>query len=164
MNFAHLHLIVNHIPVIGLPIALLFLGFGLYKRNKELQRFSLFVLFAIAALVLPVYFTGEPGEEVVEHLPGVVKSIIETHEDAAFISLVLTLAAGLAAGAALFFQAHLTKSLLINFGVWAIAFVAVISLGYTANLGGKVRHTELRSNVDSQQVEGQSASDAGESH
>lgn len=43
MNFAHIHLLLNHIPVVGLPIALAFLGFGIFKRNKAVQQFSLVV-------------------------------------------------------------------------------------------------------------------------
>ena len=145
MNLAHVHLILNHIPVIGIPVALAFLAYGIYVKNQPSQRFALLVLFGLAAMVLPVYFTGEPAEEVVEHLPGVAESFIEAHEDAAMFSLVLTLITGVAAFVALWFQKDPKKSRLRNFGVMGIASLAVLSLLYTANLGGKVRHTELRS-------------------
>lgn len=145
MNLAHIHLILNHVPVIGIPVALAFLVYGIYVKNQQSQRFALLVLIGLASVVLPVYLTGEPAEEVVEHLPGVAESFIEAHEDAASFSLVLTLLAGAAAGIALWFQKDLQKSRLLNFGVIIIASLAVLSLLYTANLGGKVRHTELRS-------------------
>lgn len=148
MNFAHVHLIMNHIPVIGLPIALVFLGFGLYRRNNLMQRFSLLVLFGLAVMVLPVYLTGEPAEKVIEHLPGVTESFIEAHEDAALVSLILTLVTGVTAAIAFWFQKDEKKGRRANFVVIGIACLAVISLAYTANLGGKVRHTELRSNVE----------------
>lgn len=145
MNLAHIHLILNHVPVIGIPVALAFLVYGIYIKNEPSQRFALLVLIGLAAVVLPVYFTGEPAEEVVEHLPGVAESFIEAHEDAAIYSLVLTLMSGAAAFIALWCQKDPKKSRILNFGVMGIASLAVLSLLYTANLGGKVRHTELRS-------------------
>lgn len=145
MNFAHLHLIMNHIPFIGIPVALSFLAHGLWTKNAPTQRFSLLVLFGLAAMVLPVYLTGEPAEEVVEHLPGVAESFIEAHEDAAKFSLILTLATGALAFVALWFQKNESRRRLLNLGVMGIATLALLSLAYTANLGGKIRHTELRS-------------------
>lgn len=145
MNFAHIHLILNHVPIIGIPVALTFLVYGIYVNNQPSKRFALLALIGLAAVVLPVYLTGEPAEEVVEHLPGVAESFIESHEDAAMYSLVLTLLTGAVAFIALWFQKDPMKSRLLNFGVMAVASIAVLSLLYTANLGGKVRHTELRS-------------------
>lgn len=162
MNLAHLHLVLNHVPVLGIPVALVFLAYGINAKNQSSQRFALFVLIGLATMVLPVYFTGEPAEEVVEHLPGVAESFIEAHEDAAMFSLVLTLIAGTSAFAALWFQKDPNKSRLLNFGVLGIASLAVVSLLYTANLGGKVRHTELRSSVAAKpaaDVEGEKEND-----
>jgi hypothetical protein len=150
MNFAYLHLILNHIPIIGMPVALSFLAHGLWTKNASIQRFSLLVLFGLAVVVLPVYLTGEPAEEVVEHLPGVVESFIESHEDAAQFSLILTLATGAMALIALWFQKNELRRRLLNFAVMGIATLALLSLSYTANLGGKIRHTEFHSGVAAQ--------------
>jgi hypothetical protein len=144
MNFAHIHLILNHMPVIGIPGALLFLAIGLYQKNIGTQRTALFVLVGLAVLVLPVYFTGEPAEEVIEHLPGFAESFIEPHEDAAIFSLVLTLVTGVFAIVTLWFQKDPKKGSLLTKGTFAFGCLAVASLFYTANLGGQVRHTELR--------------------
>lgn len=147
MNFAYVHLVLNHIPVIGIPVALIFLAYGMYVKNQSAQKFALLVLFGLAAIVIPVYLTGEPAEELVEHLPGVGKSFIEVHEDAALFSLILTLVTGVAAFLALWFQRNPKQSRVVNFGVMGMALVAVLSLIYTANLGGKVRHTEFHSDT-----------------
>lgn len=145
MNFAYLHLIMNHIPLIGIPVALLFLAHGLWKNNTATRRFALLVLVGLAAMVLPVYLTGEPAEEVVEHLPGVAESFIESHEDAAKFSLILTLATGAFAFITLWFQKNGSVTRLLNLGVMGIATLALLSLAYTASLGGKIRHTEFSS-------------------
>lgn len=145
MNLAHIHLILNHVPVIGIPVALAFLLFGLFSRNRPTQYFALMILAALAAIALPVYFTGEPAEKAIGHLPGFAESFVEAHEDAALFSLIVTLAVGATAAGALWFQADEKKSRKLNFAVAAVACVAVLSLMYTANLGGLIRHTELRS-------------------
>lgn len=150
MNFAHLHLVLNHIPVIGIPVALSFLIFGLWAKNAPTQRFSLLILFGLAAMVVPVYLTGEPAEEVVEHLPGVMESLIEAHEEAAEVSLIMTLLSGVFAFVALWFQRNELIREWINLSVMCVASVALISLVYTANLGGKIRHSELRSGASAQ--------------
>lgn len=144
MSFGHLHLVLNHLPVIGIPLALLFLGYGTLGRNPGAQRFSLFVLLVVAAIAVPAFLTGEPAEELAEHLPGVGEAQIEPHEDAAKASLLLCLATGLAAAGTLWAgrKRHDMGALVAVTAV--LALLATASLGYTANLGGQIRHTELR--------------------
>ncbi|MGZ3711575.1 MAG: hypothetical protein ACXWQO_15250 [Bdellovibrionota bacterium] len=147
MNYAHIHLVLNHIPVVGIPIALLFLAHGFFRGNQGTQRIALVALVAIAALTVPIYFTGEPAEKVVEHLPGVAESFIEAHEDAAEVSIILTTITGVLAVGALWLwrsERFLRYALL---GTMSAAAIAAASLGYTANLGGKIRHTEIRSDA-----------------
>lgn len=157
MNPAHIHLILNHVPVIGIPVALLFLAYGLWSKNLSTQRFSLLVLSGLAVIVLPIYLTGEPAEKVIEHLPGFAESVIEPHEDAAQISLILTLAAGALAFLAFWLQKREKWRCRLNLAVIVLAIVAMLSLLYTANLGGQVRHTELRSGSNSPSLENSTA-------
>ena len=104
MNLAHLHLVLNHIPMIGIPVALAFMAHGIFQKNSATQRFALMTLLVLAICILPIYFTGEPAEKVVEHLPGVTESFIEAHEDAAKASMILTLITGGLAFLSLWFQ------------------------------------------------------------
>jgi len=161
MNLAHLHLVLNHIPIIGIPVALLFFLYGIVANNRPSRRFALFVLITLSAMILPVYWTGEPAEKIVEHLPGVAESYIEAHEEAAEFSMVLTLCSGVVAFFALWFQSDTKKGTLINFFVLGIASIAVMNLIYTANLGGKIRHSELRTGVALQQLDTGSWSEKG---
>ena len=145
MNPAHIHLILTHIPVVGIPLALCFLAYGFSRGNRGAQRAALFMLVAIAAVSVPTYLTGEPAEELVEHLPGVSEPIIERHEDAAHFSFVLTILTGALALGTLWLGRN---ERLLRFGLLGtlgLAVVASISLGFTANLGGSIRHSEIRS-------------------
>jgi hypothetical protein len=145
MNPAHLHLILTHIPVIGIPLGLCFLAYGFLRGSKGAMRGALFMLVAIAAIAIPTFLTGEPAEEIVEHLPGVAEPIIEQHEDAAVVSLVLTIVTGALAFGALWLGRNERFLRIAMLGTMGAAVAASISLGYTANLGGVIRHSEIRS-------------------
>jgi hypothetical protein len=145
MSWAHIHLALNHVPVIGLPIVVLLLIWGLSRRNAELLRAAFGLLVLLALVTLVVQLTGEPAEELVEGLPGVLDSMVERHEEAALIGTIGI--SGLA--------------LLALFGWWrsrggrplARGYAAVVLiggvllsgyLGWVANLGGQIRHSEIR--------------------
>jgi beta-lactamase regulating signal transducer with metallopeptidase domain len=74
MNWAHIHLLLNHVPVLGTIFGLALLGYAVLKRSEALKRAALGVFVAVALLALPVYFTGEPAEEAVQSAAGVSKS------------------------------------------------------------------------------------------
>lgn len=148
MSLTNLHLILNHLTIVGVPIATVFLLHGLVKGNLASRRFALIILFILSAVVLPVYFTGEPAEESVEHLPGVVESMIETHEDAGKVSMIITVILGVFSLGALWFQRDERRGRSAAVAVLVLAVIAIGSLTYTGSLGGKIRHTEIRSGAE----------------
>lgn len=150
MNYSHLHLMLNHIPVIGVPLVLFFLGWGIKKQEAVMTKMALFILVLVSLMVIPVYFTGEPAEERIEHLAGVSEDYIAPHEEAAEIALTLTVLAGLSAMVSLWFYSDPKKKNILPRLTFVTGSIAFVSLLYTANLGGKVRHTELRANTELQ--------------
>ena len=142
MNFAHIHLITNHIPLLTTPVALIFLIYALKKNNNELKRFSLIVITITTATVLPVYFSGDPAAGVIEHIPGVIMQAIEAHEEAAEFSLTMTLVSGALAVATLVLSHHEKLRKILPRAVIASCLLSIGSLGYAAHLGGKIHHPE----------------------
>src|SRR5262245_14675273 len=98
-----------------------------------------------ALLALPVYFTGEPAAEVVEHLHGVEESLIEEHEDAALFALLMARATGVVAlaGLILFRRAERLPGRIVG-AVLVLSLATGGLMGWTANCGGRIRHTEIR--------------------
>ena len=147
MTPVHLHLLLNHLPVVGTILAMLILAYALLRRSAELTRVSLglFVLLAVAGAV--VYLTGEPAEEAVESLAGVSEAGIESHEEAALLATLLLGALGAVALVGL--VAFRKRAAGIPRGFAALALLLSLgpaaAMGYTANLGGQIRHTEIRS-------------------
>ncbi len=143
MNTVHLHLMLTHVPVLGTVFALLLLGLGLVRRSEELKKSALWAFALFAAFAIPVFLTGEPAEEVAERLPGVSKAAIETHEDTAKIAFGLVLSLGVIAlgGLAFLRKRQMPKWFAVSLFAWAVATSGL--LAWAANLGGKVRHTEI---------------------
>ncbi len=145
MNWPHVHLLLNHIPVMGVPFGFLLLAVALARKSLELTKASLGV-FAVAALItIPVYLAGEPTEEVVEHLPGISESFIEEHEESALVSLVAIEILGVLALAGLIrFRGSSIPTWLVTTSL-VLSLLTAISVGWTANLGREIRHPEIRS-------------------
>ena len=144
MNPAHLHIILNHIPVVGIPIALAVLIYGVLRRSEEVKRVALLSFIVIAAITIPTYLAGRAAEDMVEHLPGVDDDTIDVHKAAATIGLISTSILGLISAGAL------ASSLIVGRVITPLLVLVMIAaigvsawLGRVANLGGKIRHPEL---------------------
>ena len=153
MNLTHLHLVSNHIPVIGLAFGILFLLGGMFRKSLELQvaAYLTFILSTFAVII--AYFTGEPAVESVEYIFDVTEQSIDAHASAGkatFFSMLILSALSFIA----LFLANKTPSRVGGFAQ-IVVVVAAVSFGlaaYTSNLGGKIRHTEIQKKVtDSQE-------------
>jgi hypothetical protein len=144
MSGVHIHLLLNHIPVIGGMFVLALLALALVRRSSELAKIALGFFAVLGAVAVVVFLTGEPAEELVEGLPGVSEGIMERHEELALIATVAMAALGSLSLAAL---AAFRRRLLPRW-VGAAGFALALGvgglMGYTANLGGQIRHTEIR--------------------
>ncbi len=145
MNWAHVHLLLNHFPVIGAVIAVAALTFAVVRPNPRLTRASFIVLIVVALSAVPVYLTGEPAEEIVEQLPGISEEIIEHHEEAAHVALIGLEALGLLGLAGLLLLRR-SGSLPKWFTIAVLALSIIVGgwTFWTANLGGRIRHAEIR--------------------
>ncbi len=71
MNEAHLHLAINHFPIILPIVGLLLLVAGGVLKAGILKR-AAYVFYILAALLtLAAYSSGEAAEHFIEDLPGI---------------------------------------------------------------------------------------------
>ena len=90
MNPAHLHIILNHIPVIGIPFGTALLIYGFLRKSQEVKTVGFIVFVAIALVTVPTFLAGKAAQDMVEHLPDVSEHLIENHEPAATIAPAVT--------------------------------------------------------------------------
>ena len=143
MTIVHLHLLLNHIPVVGAIFVVALLATALVRRDSIVARVALWTSALLGIVAIAVYFTGEPAEEAVEHLPGISESAIERHEELALVATTMIAAFGaLALGALMMFRGRsLPRWVIVSSFVGMLAVAGV--MGWTANLGGQIRHTEI---------------------
>lgn len=145
MNDAHLHLAVNHFPLVGLVIGILILILGYLLKSRQVKPTALgiFIFSALAAIV--ANYTGEGAEEIVENIPGIGEAYIETHSDYSEQFLTLMLILGGASLVTLFMG--IKKWEIAKFGYILVIILAIassISAKYVGTSGGEIRHTEIR--------------------
>ncbi|MFC2171827.1 hypothetical protein ACFLU6_04255 [Acidobacteriota bacterium] len=144
MNPVHLHLILNHGPVVGVPLCLLLLAAALLMRTREVSVAAFGLCVIVTALGFAAFLTGEPAEIAMESTAE--ESFIEPHEEAADIAVWAVGAFGACALIGLFF-ALIRKRVPPRRLVWSslvLALLASIALAWAANLGGEIRHPEIR--------------------
>lgn len=145
MSIVHLHLLLNHVPVVGTMFALVTFAAALLIRESVSIKFALWVSAALALVAVAVYFTGGAAEEAVEKLAGVTESAIEQHEEAAEVTTVaMSVFGALSVAALLFFRKGRVPRWVAVSGLVGTVVLSAL-MGWTANLGGQIRHTEIRS-------------------
>lgn len=82
MNAAHIHLLVNHSPILGSLFGAVLLLIAVLRRNEVLIGTGLITLIVTVALAIPTQLSGDGAKKVVEDRPGVSKALIEKHLEA----------------------------------------------------------------------------------
>ncbi|MDX2003279.1 MAG: hypothetical protein SFW35_12640 [Chitinophagales bacterium] len=148
MNPIHVHLIVNHVALLGSLFGVLALAYGIWRSSHDLVQFAYFMLIVGAVGAAMSHFSGEEAEHLLRNVDGITEAAVEHHEEAARPIMP-----------SMFLLAMLAiVGLVANNRQWAVAGkikVAVLVVGmaffgltaYIANEGGKIRHPEARDSL-----------------
>jgi len=145
MDWTHLHLVLNHVPVLGTPFLLGFLLWSWARGQALTLRFCLWLFVVLAAASIAIKFTGDFAAEKVGVLPGFDKVIIDQHEQSADQATTGVFFMGIATAVALFMSRGGRTA-----PKWSLGLLAFLALGTfalmtrTANFGGYIRHPEIR--------------------
>lgn len=165
MNDAHLHMVVNHFPIIGTILGAGILLAGILFKNNTVKNVA-YVLFVVAAVFAAVSMaTGEGAEEMVEDMPTVGHDIIHEHEE---IAEKLALSLYVLGAISLFglyanFKKH-TQAKLASILTLVISLVAIYLAQQTGTTGGEIRHTEIRANATGAEATTNAASETETEH
>jgi len=145
MDLTHIHLLLNHFPTIGYIIGAGLFVVSLFAKSDHLKLASLVILLGIALIAIPTYMSGNGAADAIKSLPGVPKSLIETHEGAALVALAFMLLTGAFAWLGLWQFRRLAR--IPSWNLTVILILTFVSLGLmvrASNLGGEIRHAEIR--------------------
>ena len=140
-----MHLLLNHVPTVGTIVALGVLLLGFVKRSEELTRGALALFFAIALVSLPTYMTGYAAQKALKERPGVSAELIQRHQSAALVALIVMEATGVVAWFGLW-QGRKPAPRVSRWNGPIVLLLASVTLGLmasAANIGGEITHPEI---------------------
>jgi len=146
MNLAHVHLLLNHFPVIGTIIGLgLFLG-ALVGNSEDLKKAGLVVFLGIALLSIPTYMSGNAAQQAIKNLPGVSETLMVRHQNAALLAYVFMEVMGAVSWFGLWqYRRNSRFGRGTTAAVLLLALATVGLMANAANIGGAIRHPEILS-------------------
>ena len=145
MDWTHLHLALNHVPVLGTPFLLCLLLWSWAGRQAVTLRLCLWLFVALAAASVAIKFTGDFAAEKVKGSPEFDKTLIDQHEESADQATTAVFFMGIAAASALFLSRGERPTTHWSLGLLALMALATFALmARTANFGGNIRHPEIR--------------------
>ena len=160
MNQAYMHLLTNHIPVLGTIFGIVVLIWGIISRKKEIKLVAYFLFLAASVGGLVAFNTGEAAEDVAEKIGGISKTVIHDHEEAGEIAIYLIGATGVLALFGFFAEVKGKKiASRVSIVVLLLAIVTFVLTARASYLGGKIRHTEMSAPPVSQNWNGQFIND-----
>lgn len=146
MNAAHLHLVVNHLPILGSFFAIPLILLAMIRRKEPGTWYAATLVLLAAALSGPIAGkSGENAEETVEDLPGVSEAAIHQHEERAELAVPLAIVTGLLGAGVAAWTAK--KGAVPAAGAALVLAADVITAGAMASVGlsgGAIRHSEVR--------------------
>lgn len=156
MNDAHLHLVVNHFPIIGTILGLGILVSGIVIKNNAIKNTAYVVFSVVAIFAFLSMATGEGAEEIVEDMPNIGKQIIHEHEEMAEKLAVVLYVLGIVSLIGLYTNfKNNSKATIISYITVVIASFGALLAQQTGTTGGEIRHTEIRDNALPNSVEKQ---------
>lgn len=154
---AHLHLAINHAPIIGLSVACIPLLIGILFQSRGALASGLIAVILCAGTMPAIMETGEAAQEsfvdgsIEPGMDAAGKAAFREHSGRAKFTAPVVYAAGLLALIAL---AALIKfpreSAIIGWAVLIGVALSILLSVWTAEAGGRIRHSEFRATPPAQ--------------
>jgi len=143
-SMAHLHLMVNHLPVFSAAIAIVVLGWGLLAKRRDVVTVGLAISVLAGVGALVARQTGHKAEHQVEHDAWTNRRLVHEHEEAADAAFIVTGISGAVAALALVLRRRGRPGAdWLNWLVLVGMLVSMAALSRAALYGGYIRHNEV---------------------
>lgn len=138
------HLVLNHVPLVGLIFGLVFFVAGLKRSSEAALLAGLRIFVAMGIVVLLVAGSGLVSANLLAEAAWLDPDALSGHQQVGILTLVVLVGLGGFSGVMLFVSRTIPQ-----FPAWAMTTVLVLALAgvgasmWAAYLGGALRHTEL---------------------
>jgi hypothetical protein len=135
---------LNHIPVIGLAVPIALLVIEWLRKSRQLEWLCLQMFVAFAVLSIPVYLTGSPAHHQMREMPGISENTIQRHCNVADFAFWTMEGLGALSLFALYkYRSSAKVPARLSTATLILALITLGLMSWTANLGGKIRHSEI---------------------
>ncbi len=144
MNNAHLHLLVNHLPLIFPLVGIIIMIVAFLFKSMAIKRtaYFIFILSAFAALVSVK--SGEGAEDILKKI-GISQNLMDDHQKTAEIFAILSYVLGGISLLGLWASfKQKTYSKIVAICILAFALALMYFAFETGDSGGKIMHYEIR--------------------
>ena len=141
----HLHIVLNHFPLIGSIFVLGLLVASVYMKNNDMRRVSLILFVVLGLLAIPTYITGAAAGWAYQGRPEMSTQILNAHRDAGLLAFIFLGLTGTASWLVLWRERRFGRA--SNAGLYAVlalGFVSLLTIIEAGSLGGTVIRPELR--------------------
>ena len=141
----HLHIVLNHFPLIGSVFVLGLLIASAYMKNDDMRRVSLILFVVLGLLAIPTYITGAAAGWAYQGRPDMSAQILAAHRDAALLAFTFLGLTGIVSWLVLWRERRYGRTSSAGFiAVLVLGFIALLTIIETGSLGGTVIRPELR--------------------
>lgn len=146
-NWAHFHVVVNHLPIFASLFAALFLAVSLVAKKERAIwiRAAMLLLIISFVGVAAAFLSGSPALDVIEGQPRTSARALTAHHIAALAASIISGVAAIMTIVAFTLRARRG-----DYPRWAIALLfavtlaGAVSLAWTGLAGGRINHPELQ--------------------
>ncbi len=143
-NLVHIHLLLNHFPIIGTIIGVCLFLIALVGKSEDLQRASLVIFMGMALITMPTFMSGSAAQDAIKFLPGVPLALITAHLNAALLAYLFMEITGAFAWFGLWeYRRNARLGSVTLATVLVLSLITIALMGNAGNLGGKIRHEEI---------------------
>ena len=167
MDELHLHLVVNHLPIIFPVVGIIILIIGIFSKSEVTKR-NAYIIFILGAITsIAAMGTGEGAENSATKIAGLSENLIKKHEEVSEIFAALTYVLGAISLVALI--ASFRNSVISKYAPFVVGILAIVCLLFAQKVGttgGEIKHNEIRTgqDFDYRNFEGNGPSSKSEEH
>ncbi len=160
MNGAHIHLLLNHVPILGSIFALCLLLYGIFNKSEDVIKAALLTMVVATLIAIPAFLSGEEAEHLVEPIMGINENAMEEHEDMAEIAFwSMVMSGAVALGTLVAIRSSKIVSMPLIWVNMVMLAVVVFLMARTGLSGGEIRHTEINITASPSPAGGESDED-----
>ncbi|WP_413167633.1 hypothetical protein ACL6C3_13235 [Capilliphycus salinus ALCB114379] len=145
ISWTHIHLILNHFPIVGMIFGFLLLIYAWLKKSEDLHQASYWTFITIALISIAVFYSGNQAAATVQNLPNVTGALIHEHNQVAKQALIaLEILGSMSLLGLLLFSGDKKRPSWFSITLLTVTLIGVVLVSWTGFQGGIIRHTEVR--------------------